>query len=74
MVHIKGPAKPMYSFNPYLRSLLLGVSGPGERLSPRISPKRNLEKDIGLFVQEITLRWIFMKICILIDFEVLNNV
>ncbi len=33
-----------------------------------------VSKDIGLFVQEIALRWIFMKICIRIDFEVLNNV
>jgi hypothetical protein len=32
------------------------------------------EKDIGLFVQEIALRWISMKSCILIYFEVLNNV
>jgi hypothetical protein len=31
-------------------------------------------KDMGLNVQEIPLRWIWLKICILLYFEVLRNV
>jgi hypothetical protein len=31
-------------------------------------------KDIGFNVQEIPFRWIWLKICILMDFEVMNYV
>ncbi len=47
---------------------------PGIKVPCPFGKNRAKLKDIGLFVQEIALRWIFMKICILIYFEVLNNV
>jgi hypothetical protein len=34
----------------------------------------HLGRDIGLNVKEIPFRWISLKICILMYFEVLNNV
>jgi hypothetical protein len=32
------------------------------------------QKDIGLNVQQIPFRWIWLKFCILMYFEVLNNI
>ncbi len=43
-------------------------------LNSMLSQRDTFSKDIRLNVYEIPLRWIWMKICILMYFEVLKNV
>jgi hypothetical protein len=39
-----------------------------------IPPRSTVQPDIGLNVREIPLRWIWLKICMLMYLEVLKNV